>query len=361
MKRLISSCLALVLALASSTTLALPGTFAIDQLYSNADGSVQFVVIRDDGANDCDSGENRWAGQTLVGGGPEPQRVYVFPHDLSTCRTSDKRMLIATEGFAALGLVTPDYVIPNGFVQMPQGWVIFANVGYISYAALPNDGIHAIDSRGHVIQNVATNFAGASASVVPMAAPPVNVVEYYNAALDHYFITWVAAEQANLDAGNTPTKWTRTGYSFQAYTSAQAGTSPVCRYYLPPAYGDSHFFGAARRSATRPRSTPHAPSCSSDALFHARLPAGRRAYAPRHDAHLSRLQQSSPTPTIAYMTDRAVRDQDGGARLACGGRRAPEPRLSCMCGVEPVIGRDARPSDALLARAFLPRRPRAAQ
>src|SRR6185369_3389434 len=64
---------------------------------------------------------------------------------------------------------------------------------------------------------------------------PVTVVEYYNATLDHYFITWVAAEQANLDAGNTPTKWVRTGYSFRAYTTAEAGTSPVCRYYIPPA------------------------------------------------------------------------------------------------------------------------------
>ena len=32
-------------------------------------------------------------------------------------------------------------------------------------------------------------------------APTVDVVEYYNASLDHYFITWIAAEMANLDAG----------------------------------------------------------------------------------------------------------------------------------------------------------------
>jgi len=35
----------------------------------------------------------------------------------------------------------------------------------------------------------------------------------------------------------------RTGQSFAAYATAQAGTSPVCRYYIPPALGDSHFFG----------------------------------------------------------------------------------------------------------------------
>ena len=84
------------------------------------------------------------------------------------------------------------------------------------------------------------------------AAPTVDVIEYYNASLDHYFITWIAAEIANLDAGNTPTRWTRTGKSFKAYTSAQAGTSQVCRFYIPPTLGNSHYFGrgAAECNAT---------------------------------------------------------------------------------------------------------------
>ena len=227
MKTSIARCIALALCAMTSVAAALPGTFHIDQVYSSADGSVQFVVIRDDGQNDCDSGENKWAGQMLVSTGPGPQKNYVFPTDLSTCKTSGKHMLIATGGFAALGLVTPDYVIPDGFLQTPQGNVIFASISRVSYTALPNDGIHAIDELGNVVPNLARNFAGASGSVVPGSAVPVNVVEYYNAVLDHYFITWVAAEQANLDAGNTPTKWLRTGYTFRAYTSAQPGTSPV--------------------------------------------------------------------------------------------------------------------------------------
>src|SRR6185503_6134884 len=43
------------------------------------------------------------------------------------------------------------------------------------------------------------------------AASPVTIVEFYNAALDHYFITWVPAEIALLDAGTTLKGWTRTG------------------------------------------------------------------------------------------------------------------------------------------------------
>jgi hypothetical protein len=71
----------------------------------------------------------------------------------------------------------------------------------------------------------------------------VTVVEFYNRSLDHYFITWVPEEIANLDAGNTPTRWERTGKSFKAYTSPQPGTTAICRIYIIPIHGDSHFFG----------------------------------------------------------------------------------------------------------------------
>lgn len=37
--------------------------------------------------------------------------------------------------------------------------------------------------------------------------------------------------------------WTRTGYSFNTYSMPVAETSPVCRFYIPPELGDSHFYG----------------------------------------------------------------------------------------------------------------------
>ena len=98
----------------------------------------------------------------------------------------------------------------------------------------------------------------------PPVAQTVDVIEFYNSALDHYFITWIAAEIANLDAGLTPTRWTRTGYTFKAYTTAQPGTSQVCRFYIPPADGNSHFFG--RNPA----------ECSAAAAGASRVRAGRR-------------------------------------------------------------------------------------
>jgi hypothetical protein len=71
----------------------------------------------------------------------------------------------------------------------------------------------------------------------------IPVVEFYNASLDHYFITWIPLERTNLYLRRTPTSWIATGLSFNTFAESEAGTSPVCRYYLPPQFGDSHFFG----------------------------------------------------------------------------------------------------------------------
>ncbi len=89
----------------------------------------------------------------------------------------------------------------------------------------------------------------ALASTMPAAeaAPDgsVAVIEYYNAVLDHYFITADPAEIATLDAG---TAFQRTGYLFYAYldpTHAPADALPVCRFYAAAGQViDSHFFTA---------------------------------------------------------------------------------------------------------------------
>ena len=298
-------CVAFVLSVVAGAAGALPGTFSIQQIFSNSDGTVQFVVIYDKGENDCDAGENKWAGLSLISTGPGPQQKYVFPTNLPTCRTSGRHMLIATDGFATLGIVAPDYVIPNGFLQMPGGAVSFAGVGYMSYIALPNDGVTALRFDGTPIQNVATNLAGASASVAPGMTPaPVTVVEFYNMDLDHYFITYGAQEISDLDTG-VHKGWARTGYSFKTYTTAQAGTSPVCRFYIPPALGDSHFFGRGTDEcdATGEKNPSFVQRGSG---VHADVPAGRRRMS-GGTIEIYRVFSNRPDANHRYMTDKAVR------------------------------------------------------
>src|SRR5581483_9948999 len=70
-----------------------------------------------------------------------------------------------------------------------------------------------------------------------------DAIEYYHAALDHYFVSAAPSDINALDAG-VLTGWRRTGTSFGAYTAAAPGRAAVCRFYIPPALGDSHFISA---------------------------------------------------------------------------------------------------------------------
>ena len=181
MKPRLGSFVATVFLLAAPAAFASFHTFQIEQLYSNADGSVQFIVMHE---TQHANGENLWAGHTLTGTHAGVANAFVFPNDLPggsegyfmmPSPTADKRVLIATQGFAALGLVTPDYVIPNGFLATDGGTLNYAGVDIVSYMALPTDGVNAINRNGTPIPNVATNFAGATGSVAaaPSAFTPV--------------------------------------------------------------------------------------------------------------------------------------------------------------------------------------------
>ena len=81
----------------------------------------------------------------------------------------------------------------------------------------------------------------------PARSGIVAAVEYYDAALDHYFVTANTTEIAALDGGLFP-GWVRTGLGFSVYDpgSGGVGSMPVCRFYGSPAAGlDSHFYSAS--------------------------------------------------------------------------------------------------------------------
>ncbi|HVF63256.1 MAG TPA: serine protease [Casimicrobiaceae bacterium] len=75
------------------------------------------------------------------------------------------------------------------------------------------------------------------------AGTQVVAVEFYNRGLDHYFITTDANEINLLDTG-VLRGWERTGIRFLAHSAPVPGTNPVCRFYLRPEVGDSHFYSA---------------------------------------------------------------------------------------------------------------------
>ena len=75
-----------------------------------------------------------------------------------------------------LGIPTPDFVIPNNFIPTGAGVVSFAGVYTVVLKAneLPTDGVNALYTTNGIAKNVATNFAGESASVTGTAPPPAS-------------------------------------------------------------------------------------------------------------------------------------------------------------------------------------------
>src|SRR5262249_51199086 len=135
--------------------------------------------------------------------GPLPitdHRLYVTQRDNIVSAASGSNFEVAC--------ASPIIVALNGDFDAGAAF----NLSAYNYHATAND-------RGTVMASIA--FGDQVASVV-------TVIEYYNAAFDHYFITWVPAEIALLDAGTTIKGWARTGKSFSVYATALSGTSAVC-------------------------------------------------------------------------------------------------------------------------------------
>ncbi|MFO1302474.1 MAG: hypothetical protein U1F54_02010 [Burkholderiales bacterium] len=100
----------------------------------------------------------------------------------------------------------------------------------------------------------ATSGARASMASAKIAGGVVGVVEFYNAGLQHYFISADTAEIAVLDSGAFGGAWKRTGEGFTAWdiVGSPAGTVPVCRFFGTDRYRadgsrigpNSHFYTA---------------------------------------------------------------------------------------------------------------------
>jgi subtilisin family serine protease len=147
--------------------------------------------------------------------------------------------------------------------------------------------------------------AAAVRSLQPVGTP-INVIEYYHAGFDHYFITWVAAEIANLDSGATK-GWVRTGQSFKVYTAAQGGTSSVCRIYIPPGKGDGHFFGRDTNECDGTMTKNPTFILESPTFFYLFPPSlGNCATG---TIPVYRVYSNRADANHRYTTDRATRDQ----------------------------------------------------
>jgi len=138
--------------------------YRINELYSSPSGSIQFVELTVGNAN----GESSWAGVTLATTRDGVTRSFTFPANLPSTSTANTTVLVATQSFAALGIVTPDYVVPDGFLFTAGGTLDFGGADIVTYAALPADGRSSVSRTGAVATATPRNFAAASGTLTPM-------------------------------------------------------------------------------------------------------------------------------------------------------------------------------------------------
>jgi len=162
MRVTLRAALALIAFLAGLPASANFHLWQMNELYSNADGSVQFLELRA-----LSSGQEFLRFHTLTAGG----NTFTFQSDLPG-DTSGRRMVIGTQGFAALGVVTPDYVVPNGFFPVGGGTINFAEFADVwSYGPIPSPPL-SLNRDGSKATNSPTNFAGQTGSITTTAPPP---------------------------------------------------------------------------------------------------------------------------------------------------------------------------------------------
>jgi hypothetical protein len=142
-------------------------SFGINEVYSNSSGTVQYVELKERNGIDFEI-FSQGVSMTSGSGGN-----FVFPSNLTNSDTSNRHLLIASGGFAAIpGAPTPDFTLPNGFLNINGDSVDLGGFDPIAFGALPGGTLSLNRSGASMISATATptNFAGVSGTVPEPAA-----------------------------------------------------------------------------------------------------------------------------------------------------------------------------------------------
>lgn len=140
----------------------------INELYSNASGTIQFIELNVGNFNTM----HPWEGWSIIVTQGATEHLFTFSSDLPDTH-GPTNVLIATQAFADLGIVTPDFIIPSGFLFIDGGIVNFVQREIVAYPALPTDGTLSWNFDGSTGVNSPTNFAGSTGTVQGNVTPNV--------------------------------------------------------------------------------------------------------------------------------------------------------------------------------------------
>ena len=147
-------------------------TWDVREVFSNADGSIQFVELFDAGAGGTEVG---------VGNGTltSNAETYGWANGPVAQPTNGKSYLIATQSFADLsGAPAPDVILPLAnipFFNTAGDTVGFSSGDSWAFGAVPTNGTDSLDRIAGVGANSPTNYAGATGSVDANPPGPVSL------------------------------------------------------------------------------------------------------------------------------------------------------------------------------------------
>ena len=155
----------------------------------------------------------------------------------------------------------------------------------------------------------------AGTGATPIQSPPASeaptasayAVEYYYAGLDHYFVTSLSTEIQALDRGDFQ-GWSRTGRVFGVFTSAVPKSTPVCRFYIPPPFGNSHFYSASPAECSQVRQRFPQFSFETAAAMYVYGPDPATGVCPTASDPVYRIWNNRADTNHRYVTDLASRD-----------------------------------------------------
>jgi hypothetical protein len=139
--------------------------WTIDELYSSADGKVQFMEM-----TALAPAQEFLSGHTLTASQNGVTHTVTVANSLPG-DSSGHRMIFGTQSFANLGIVQPDVIVPDNFFFTGNGSVDWAQADAWTYSGLPSDGVRSLNRNGTTATNSPQNFAGQTGTVTPGPPP----------------------------------------------------------------------------------------------------------------------------------------------------------------------------------------------
>jgi len=227
--------------------------YRIESVYSNLGGWFQFIELRE---NSADGKVTPLAGSVVTVRHGEVIKQFVIPRDPPVGFPAGGSLVISTiddwssHDWPNEPNIPPDYVMPERFLPTEGGTIDLNGQDPWTFAPLPADGSTRLLRSGETAPASGQSFALGRFEV---HVDYDGAREYYNAARDHYFVTASEPDIDAIESGRTK-GWQETGYGLAVFalsnpthccTMYGAVPVPVCRFYIPPESGDSHFFSAS--------------------------------------------------------------------------------------------------------------------